>query len=114
MPRSTSGVGWNYLAAINLIETRLGSVVGPSTAGAQGPMQFLPSTFAAYGDGGDIHSPRDSIIAAGRYLAANNFANNHDRSHLPVQPCGPIRSGGQRLCGRARSRSCGSFAGFYR
>jgi len=48
---AASGVGWNYLAAINLVETRLGSVVGPSSAGAQGPMQFLPSTFAGYGDG---------------------------------------------------------------
>jgi membrane-bound lytic murein transglycosylase B len=76
---SASGVGWNYLAAINLIETRFGSIVGASIAGAQGPMQFLPSTFAAYGEGGDIHSPRDSIMAAGRYLAANGFAN--DRGH---------------------------------
>ncbi|HKV18430.1 MAG TPA: lytic transglycosylase domain-containing protein, partial [Mycobacterium sp.] len=47
-------------------------------AGAQGPMQFLPSTFAAYGDGTDIYSPHDSIMAAGRYLAANNFAGNPD------------------------------------
>ena len=77
---AASGVGWNYLAAINLIETRLGSVVGPSSAGAQGPMQFLPSTFAGYGDGGDIYSPRDSIMAAGRYLAANGFANNRDQA----------------------------------
>jgi membrane-bound lytic murein transglycosylase B len=76
--QAASGVGWNYLAAINLIETRLGSVVGPSSAGAQGPMQFLPSTFAAYGEGSDIYSPRDSIMAAGRYLAANNFADNRD------------------------------------
>jgi membrane-bound lytic murein transglycosylase B len=75
---SASGVGWNYLAAINLIETRFGSIVGVSTAGAQGPMQFLPSTFAAYGEGGDIHSPRDSIMAAGRYLAANGFGNDRD------------------------------------
>jgi hypothetical protein len=77
---AASGVGWNYLAAINLIETRLGSVVGPSSAGAQGPMQFLPSTFAAYGQGADIYSPRDSILAAGRYLAANNFADNRDQA----------------------------------
>ncbi len=77
---SESGVGWNYLAAINLIETRFGSIVGVSTAGAQGPMQFLPSTFATYGQGGDIHSPRDSIMAAGRYLAANGFANDRDHA----------------------------------
>ncbi|MDT5011332.1 MAG: hypothetical protein QOH57_2949 [Mycobacterium sp.] len=75
---AATGVGWNYLASINLIETRFGSIDGTSTAGAQGPMQFLPSTFGAYGDGGDIHSPRDSIMAAGRYLAANGFVRDHD------------------------------------
>jgi membrane-bound lytic murein transglycosylase B len=77
---SETGVAWNYLAAINLVETRLGSIDGVSTADAQGPMQFLPSTFSAYGQGGDIHSPHDSIIAAGRYLAANNFANDRDHA----------------------------------
>ncbi len=77
---SAFGVGWNYLAAINLIETRLGSINGVSTAGAEGPMQFLPSTFAAYGEGGDIHSPGDSIMAAGRYLAANGFANDRNQA----------------------------------
>jgi membrane-bound lytic murein transglycosylase B len=77
---SESGVGWNYLAAINLIETRLGSIIGLSTAGAQGPMQFLPSTFAGYGQGGDINSPRDSIMAAGRFLAAHGFAGDRDHA----------------------------------
>jgi len=77
---SAFGVGWNYLAAINLIESRFGSIQGVSTAGAEGPMQFLPSTFAAYGEGGDIHSARDSIMAAGRYLAANGFANDRDQA----------------------------------
>lgn len=77
---SATGVGWNYLAAINLIETRFGSIDGVSTAGAQGPMQFMPSTFAAYGEGGDIHSPHDSIMAAGRYLAANGFVAERDRA----------------------------------
>lgn len=75
-----SGVGWNYLAAINLVETRFGSINGVSTAGAQGPMQFLPSTFASYGQGGDINSPRDSIMAAGRLLGANGFANDRDHA----------------------------------
>jgi membrane-bound lytic murein transglycosylase B len=77
---SQSGVSWNYLAAINLIETGFGSIDGVSTAGAEGPMQFLPSTFAAYAEGGDIHSPRDSIMAAGRYLAANGFVNDRDQA----------------------------------
>ena len=77
---AATGVAWNYLAAINLVETGLGRIVGMSHAGAQGPMQFLPSTFAKYGDGGDVLSPHDSIMAAGRYLAANGFADDHDRA----------------------------------
>lgn len=77
---AASGVGWHYLAAINLIETHFGSVAGDSHAGAQGPMQFMPSTFAAYGEGGDIYAPRDSIMAAGRYLAANGFADDPDHA----------------------------------
>ena len=65
------GVPWQTLAAINLVETGMGRIRGTSTAGAQGPMQFLPSTWAAYGAGGDINSVRDSIFGAARYLAAN-------------------------------------------
>jgi hypothetical protein len=77
---AATGVSWNYLAAINLVETGFGRIAGTSTAGAQGPMQFLPSTFATYGNGGDIASPRDSIMAAGRFLAANGFASNPDHA----------------------------------
>ena len=68
------GVGWSYLAAINLVETGMGRIVGLSSAGAQGPMQFIPSTWERYGEG-DINSPRDSILAAARYLNANGFAD---------------------------------------
>ena len=75
---AASGVGWNYLAAINLIETCFGRIAGVSTAGAQGPMQFMPPTWAAYGQGGDVTAPRDAILAAGRYLAASGFATNPD------------------------------------
>lgn len=77
---AASGVGWNYLAAINLIETKFGSIAGVSTAGAQGPMQFMPATWAAYGEGGDVTAPRDAILGAARYLAASGFADNPDRA----------------------------------
>jgi len=39
-----------------------GSIQGDSTAGAQGPMQFLPSTFDAYGNGGDIYSDVKRLV----------------------------------------------------
>lgn len=64
------GVGWEYLAAIHLVETRMGRIHGTSPAGAQGPMQFMPGTWAAYGEG-DVNDPRDAILAAARYLSAN-------------------------------------------
>jgi len=62
------GVHWQVLAAVNLIETAFGRVDSRSSAGAQGPMQFLPATWRAYGLGGDIHSPRDAILGAANYL----------------------------------------------
>ena len=63
------GIEWEFLAAINLVETGMGRIQGFSTAGAQGPMQFIPATWADYGDG-DINDPHDAIIAAARYLNA--------------------------------------------
>jgi hypothetical protein len=62
------GVPWEYLAAVNLVESAMGRIRGTSDAGAQGPMQFLPATWAAYGEG-DVDDPRDAIRAAARYLA---------------------------------------------
>ena len=62
------GVDASYLASINFIESNFGRVNGPSTANALGPMQFLPSTWANYGEGGDIMDPHAAILAAARYL----------------------------------------------
>ena len=73
---AATGVGWQYLAAIHLVESRMGRIRGDSSAGAQGPMQFIPSTWAAYGAGGDVNSYHDSIHAAARLLRANGAPSN--------------------------------------
>ena len=73
------GVPWYYVAAINLVETRMGRIRGDSYAGAQGPMQFMPKTWDAYGDG-DINNARDAILAAGRYLHATGAPEHMERA----------------------------------
>jgi Transglycosylase SLT domain len=62
------GVDASYLASINYIESNFGRVNGPSSAGAEGPMQFLPGTWADWGQGGNVFDPHDAILAAARYL----------------------------------------------
>lgn len=66
---AATGIDWEVLAAVNLVETGMGRIDGLSVANAQGPMQFLPTTWAERGIGkGDIHDPHDAIQAAARYL----------------------------------------------
>jgi len=79
------GIAWQYLAAINLIETNMGRIQGLSSAGAQGPMQFMPATWASYGRG-DVNNPRDAILAAGRYLQAHGAPANMTRAIYAYNP----------------------------
>jgi hypothetical protein len=74
--QASFAVPWEYLAAIHLVETRMGRIRGTSVAGAQGPMQFLPSSWAIYGAGGDINDNHDSIMAAARHLIAGGAPRN--------------------------------------
>ena len=70
------GIEWQVLAAINEVESNFGRNMGPSSAGAIGWMQFMPSTWLrwgtdANGDGvADPWNPEDAIFSAARYLAA--------------------------------------------
>jgi hypothetical protein len=65
------GVPWNVLAAVNMVESAFGRLREASVSGAQGPMQFMPATWRAYGLGGDVHDPADAILGAANYLHAN-------------------------------------------
>ena len=85
------GVPWDVLAAVNFVETAFGKVRSQSTAGAQGPMQFLPATWRAYGLGGNVHDPRDAVFGAANYLRASGapadlrralFAYNHSTLYV--------------------------------
>ncbi len=76
------GLSWTILAAIGEIESSNGTNDGPSTAGALGPMQFMPATWAAWGIDGfgqsgppDIMNPLDAVPSAARMLCADGAAS---------------------------------------
>jgi murein DD-endopeptidase MepM/ murein hydrolase activator NlpD len=80
------GVPWQVLAAINKVESNFGRNMGPSSAGAIGWMQFMPSTWERWGvdaDGDGLANPwsaEDAIAAAARYLAASGGATDISRA----------------------------------
>ncbi|GAA3843867.1 hypothetical protein GCM10022226_78570 [Sphaerisporangium flaviroseum] len=95
--RSCPGLSWNVLAAIGKVESDHGRNNGLSSAGALGPMQFLPATFAAYAVDGDsdgdtdINDPADAIATAAHYLCVSGasrdvrtalFAYNHSWAYV--------------------------------
>jgi len=101
------GLPWTVLAAIGTVESGNGTSdlpgvhSGSNGAGAEGPMQFEPATFAAYDQpvppGGATppspYDPTDAVYAAARMLCANGaaggadlpgavFAYNHDPAYV--------------------------------
>jgi cell wall-associated NlpC family hydrolase len=100
------GLPWSVLAAIGTVEsdsgrsTAPGVASGANAAGAEGPMQFEPATFAAYatvGPGGarppNPYDPVDAVYSAAAMLCADGagsasglrgavFAYNHDDTYV--------------------------------
>ena len=83
--QAATGVGWQYLAAINFVETNFGRIDGLSSTGAEGPMQFMPATWAIYGRG-DVHRARDAIFAAARFLASSGAPRDIDSAVHAYNP----------------------------
>jgi cell wall-associated NlpC family hydrolase len=112
---SCPGLDWTVLAAVGTVESGNGAHPGPSTAGAEGPMQFLPATFAAYNHpvpadpattpippGTVPPSPwdrTDAIWAAARYLCSLG-AGRDPRSALVAYNCGNPGPACQRASAR--------------
>ena len=97
--QTCDGMDWTLLAAVHKTETSFGRGAVVSSAGAQGPMQFMPETFAAYGVDGDgnglveTNDLEDAVFSAAKYLCANGAGDparlrsalwhyNHDPAYV--------------------------------
>ena len=63
-----------------------GRLVNESVAGARGPMQFIPSTWEAYGMGGDVRDPHDAILGAANYLHASGAPGDYSQALYAYNP----------------------------
>ncbi len=97
------GIPWEVLASINRIETAFGTNLNVSSAGALGWMQFIPSSWEAYGvdannDGRkDPYNPVDAICAAANYLDAAGGQEDLATRDLRLQPRRLVRRRGPPL-----------------
>ena len=106
--QTCSGMDWTLLAAVHKTETSFGRGPVTSSAGAQGPMQFMPETFAAYGVDGDgnasveTNDVEDAVFSAANYLCANGAGDPtrcvRDRA-VALQPRPRLRRTGRDPCG---------------
>lgn len=103
---STYEIPWEVLASIMQLESSFGQDMGPSSAGAVGWMQFLPSTWRDWGVDGngdglaDPWNATDAVYAAARYLAASGahedlpgavFSYNHSQDYVDAVLAGAAR-----------------------
>ena len=106
-----SGIPWQLLAAVNFVESDFGRMRETSVAGAQGPMQFMPATWASYGRG-DIHDPHAAILAAARFLRAAGAPADERGALYRYNPSSAYVDAVERFAGRIR-RETRAFAQYY-
>jgi hypothetical protein len=106
------GVPWPVLAAVNFVESGFGRLRNSSAAGAQGPMQFIRSTWEAYGMGGDVNDPRDAIMGAANYLHASGAPGDLPSALYAYNPSSLYVRAVQAYAGRIR-RDPRAFLSYY-
>jgi hypothetical protein len=106
-----SGVAWQVLAAVNFVESDFGRLREASASGALGPMQFMRSTWAAYGHG-DVHDPHAAILGAARFLRAAGAARDERAALYRYNPSAAYVDAVERYAGRIR-RDPTAFLVFY-
>ena len=106
-----SGVPWQVLAAVNFVESAFGRMRETSVAGAQGPMQFMPSTWAEYGRG-DVHDPHQAILGAARFLRAAGAPADERGALHRYNPSWAYVDAVERYAGRIR-RDLRAFLRYY-
>jgi membrane-bound lytic murein transglycosylase B len=109
--RRRSGIPWQLLAAVNLVESDFGRMRERSVAGAQGPMQFMPSTWAEYGRG-DVHDPHQAILGAARFLRAAGAPGDERGALHRYNPSWAYVDAVERYAGRIR-RDSRAFLRYY-
>jgi hypothetical protein len=73
---SGCGVPWHLLAAIARVESDFGRNMATSSAGALGYGQFLPSSWQAFGNSGNVYDYRDALPAIATYLCQSGLARD--------------------------------------
>ena len=106
-----SGVAWQVLAAVNFVESDFGRLREASASGALGPMQFMRSTWAAYGRG-DVHDPHAAILGAARFLRAAGGARDERAALYRYNPSAAYVDAVEHYAGRIR-RDPTAFLVFY-
>jgi hypothetical protein len=106
-----SGVAWQVLAAVNFVESDFGRLREASASGAQGPMQFIPATWATYGRG-SVHDPHAAILAAARFLRAAGAPGDERGALLRYNPSSLYVDAVERYAGRIR-RNPAALLAFY-
>ncbi len=106
------GVSWNVLAAVNLVETDFNRIRSSSSAGAQGPMQFMASTWRMYGLGGNVHDPHDAILGAANYLHRSGAPDSYRQALYHYNPS-PLYVDAVLRYAREMAASAQAFFRFY-